>query len=325
MKSKCILINKTGGSNVLKYTNVELNELGSNDVLIKHKAIGVNYIDIYHRSGVNPVDLPFIPGLEGSGEVIEVGVDVKEFFVGDRVAYCTAMSGGYSEYRTIDVNLLIKVPSFISFDNIAAILLKGLTAEYLVHRAYRVTHGDIVLVHAAAGGVGTILCQWLKVLGATVIGTVGSDFKSEYAKKHGCDYTINYKTEDVVNAVKDITSNTGVAVVYDSVGKDTLNSSIKCLSPFGYLIGYGNASGIPDPIPPMTLAQHGSLFYTRPRLADYCFKREDLLRSADSLFKFYNNNLQVEIGNIFHLKNAKDAHDAISKRTTLGSTILLTS
>jgi len=323
MYTNNIVINKTGDVDVLEYQKEVLGTPKFGEVVLKHKAIGVNYIDIYHRSGVNPVSLPFVPGLEGAGIIEAVGDGVDDFVVGDRVAYCTAPSGAYSEYRVIDSDILIPLPEYIDFEIAASILLKGLTADYLVRRVHKISQGDIVLVHAAAGGVGTILCQWLKKIGAIVIGTVGSLEKSEFAKKHGCDYTILYREENVSQIVNRITGNQGVSIVYDSVGKDTFNISLDCLSPFGCLVGFGNASGLPEPIPPMLLAQHGSLFFTRPRLADYCSKREDLLVAAENLFDFYREGLIVEIANKFMLKDVKKAHEDIAMRSTTGSTILL--
>ena len=323
MKTKAICINKTGGPEVLTLENVIINPLEPNEVLIKHEAIGINFIDIYHRTGINPLPLPFIPGLEGSGVIEKVGRDIHDFSVGDRVAYCTGSVGSYCLRRSFPADKLVPLPEDINFQDAAAILLKGLTAEYLIHRAYKVRSGEKVLIHAAAGGVGSILCQWLKKLEAIVIGTVGSSEKAAYAEEHGCDFTILYPEEDVVSRVLELTDGKGVSVVYDSVGKETFNISLNCIARRGYFISFGNASGLVDPISPMLLAKKGSLFFSRPSLMDYCSTQNELIKSAESLFNFFRNGLKININSRLPLHNVKEAHEILENRSTKGSTILI--
>ncbi len=323
MNTKAITVYKTGGPEVLTLNEVEISQLQQHEVLIKNEAVGLNFIDIYHRNGINPLLLPFIPGFEGAGVVEKIGAGVKAFQEGDRVAYCTATVGSYCKHRSLPADKLVPLPDDVSFQDAAAMLLKGLTAEYLVHRAYKVHPMEKVLLHAAAGGVGTILCQWLKKIGATVIGTVGSPEKAEFAKKHGCDHTILYQEEDVVAVVSELTDGQGVQVVYDSVGKTTFDVSLNCLGRRGYFVCFGNASGLPDPIPPMLLAQKGSLYFTRPRLVDYCAERDELLEAAETLFEFYRKGLKVEIEQKFALEDAEQAHRYLESRLTKGSSILL--
>ncbi len=325
MKTKAVCIKKTGGPEVLKLENVEINPIKPNEVLIKHEAIGLNFIDIYQRTGINPLPLPFIPGLEGSGVIEEVGRDVLNFNIGDRIAYCTASVGSYCERRSLPADKLVPLPEDISSQDAAAVLLKGLTAEYLIHRAYKVHSGQKVLVHAAAGGVGTILCQWLKKIGAIVIGTVSSSEKASYAEKHGCDFTILHKQEDLVSRVLELTDGNGVSVVYDSIGKETFNSSLDCIEKRGYFISFGNASGLVDPINPMILAKKGSLFFSRPSLMDYCSTKDELLKSSESLFKFIRDGLNVNINNKIPLDEVEKAHKMLESRSTKGSTILIPS
>lgn len=323
MKTKAICINKTGGPEVLTLKKVNIRPLGPNEVLIKQKAIGINFIDIYHRTGINPLPLPFIPGLEGSGVIEKIGKSVNNFKTGDKVGYCTGPIGSYCQYRVFPQDKLIPLPEDINFHDAAGMLLKGLTAEYLVNRAYKVRPGEQVLLHAAAGGVGTILCQWLKKRDAIVIGTVGSPEKAAYAEEHGCDFTILYKKEDVVSRVLELTDGKRVSVVYDSVGKDTFDISLNCIARRGYFISFGNSSGLVDPISPMVLAKKGSLFFSRPSLMDYCFTQNELLKAAESLFNFFRNGLKINIENKFTLEEVKKAHELLENRFTKGSTILL--
>tara|TARA_B100000315_G_C14505403_1_gene554369 strand:+ start:123 stop:1100 length:978 start_codon:yes stop_codon:yes gene_type:complete len=323
MKTKAICINKTGGPEVLTLKKVNIKKLEPNEVLIKHEAIGLNFIDIYHRTGVNSLPLPFIPGLEGSGVIEEIGSCVKEFNKGDRVAYCTGPVGSYCQHRSFPADKLVPLPDDVDFQDAAAMLLKGFTAEYLIHRAYKVRPGEEVLLHAAAGGVGTILCQWLKKLGAIVIGTVGSPEKAAYAMEHGCDFTILYREEDVVSRVLELTDGQGVSVVYDSVGKETFNISLNCIARRGYFISFGNSSGLVAPFLPMLLAEKGSLFFSRPSLMDYCSTQNELLKASESLFNFFRNGLKINIDSRLPLEEVKKAHEVLENRLTKGSTILL--
>jgi len=323
MQTNAICVSKTGGPDMMNWQPVALGSPGPTDVLLEHKALGLNFIDVYHRSGVNPVPLPFTPGVEGAGVVLSVGRDVAKFQAGDRVAYCTGVPGGYAEHRIVPADILVRIPENISYETTAAMLLKGLTTEYLIRRAYPVQQGDTVLFHAIAGGVGTLACQWLKKLGATVIGTVGSEEKAAFAKAHGCDHTILYRSEDIKTRVHEITNGKGVPVVFDSVGKTTFAASLDCLSPCGYMLCFGNASGPVDPVALTTLLQKGSLFLSRPSLAHYCATPQDLTAAANTLFETYTDGLDVHIGNRFSLKDAADAHRHLESRQTTGSTILI--
>ncbi len=323
MSEQAILVSAFGGPEQLVWSRRPLAKPGPGEVLVEHKAVGLNFIDTYHRRGVAPLDLPFTPGLEASGVVVAVGEGVAGFATGDRVGYCTGAPGAYAEARVIPADLLIPLPDSCSFNQAAAILLKGLTVEYLIRRTYAVQSGDTVLFHAAAGGVGLIACQWLKRLGATVIGTAGSEEKAALAKAHGCDHVILYEKEDIAARVRELTGGRGVPVVYDSVGAATLEASLDCLAPRGLLACFGASSGPPRPVSAQDLQSRGSLFFSRPSLAHYAASREELLAGAEALFGVLGEGLKVEINQRFPLKDAAEAHGALESRKTTGCTLLL--
>ena len=322
---KAIRIHITGSPEVLQWEDVEINRPGTGEVHLRHEAIGLNFIDVYHRTGLYPLPgLPAVLGMEGAGTVAAVGEGVTEFQKGDRVAYAGIPPGAYAEERIIPAHRLIKLPEAISFQQAAAMMLQGMTARYLLYGCYPVKAGDVVLVQAVAGGVGTIVCQWAKHLGATVIGTVGSDEKVALARAHGCDYPINYTQDDFQLRVREITDNQGVNVVYDSVGEPTFNKSLNCLKPLGTMVSFGQAAA---PVPPMDiglLAAKGSLFLTRPSLMTYTEKREDLLAHAADLFKVVESGaVKIEIRQTYALKEAAQAHRDLEARKTSGSTVLI--
>ena len=324
MKTNAIRVHKTGGPEEMVLESLDVNDPREDEVIIRQKAIGLNFIDTYFRSGLYPAPLPTPIGMEAAGVIEELGPGVTEFEVGDRVAYASSPLGSYSELRVFPTKNLVKIPDDISDETAAAIMLKGMTAEYLVRRTYRVSSGETVLFHAAAGGVGLIACQWLKALGATVIGTVGSNEKVELAKANGCDHTILYKEESFVEKVKDITNGTGVPVVYDSVGKDTALLSLDCLSPLGLLVIFGNSSGNAPPIEPGLLAAKGSLYVTRPTLFNYNDTREKLLESANQVFdKVRKSEISIKIGAKYDLKDAVQAHKDLESRKTSGCVLLM--
>jgi NADPH:quinone reductase len=317
-----IRIRQTGGPEVLQWEEVEVGEPGPGQVKLRQEAAGLNFIDVYHRTGLYPQQPPFTPGVEGAGMVEAVGPDVDNLNAGDRVAYAGPI-GGYAEERLIDAGRLVKLPESISSEQAAGMMLQGMTAHMLLRSVHRVQAGETILIHAAAGGVGLIVCQWAKALGATVIGTVGSDEKAELARAHGCDHPIVYTREDFVVKVGRITNGEKLPVVYDSVGRDTFTKSLDCLRARGLMVSFGNASGPVDPFPPAILAQKGSLFLTRPTLYDYIGKRADLERAAGELFDVVTSGkVKVEIKQRFALKDAADAHRALEERSTEGSTIL---
>ena len=319
-----ICIEQHGGPEVLVYKEVTVGKPGPGEVRIKHTAIGLDFIDVYHRTGLYPVPTPIIPGLEGAGIIEEVGENVSDLAVGDRVCYPAGPIGSYSTERLMPASRLVKTPDFISDEEAAAIMLKGCTVEYLIRRTYEVQKGDTVLFHAAAGGVGLLACQWLNALGATVIGTVGNDEKAELAKANGCHHTINYTSENFTERVKEITDGKGVPVVYDSVGKDTFMGSLDCLKPRGMMVTFGNATGAVEPFEPGLLNQKGSLYITRPSLMAYAATREDLELSTNSVFDAVKSGaLKVAINQRFDLKDAADAHRTLEARKTTGQTILL--
>lgn len=321
--TSAIRIHETGGPEVLKWEEVTVGEPGPGEVRLRHTAVGLNYIDVYFRTGMYPAEPPFTPGLEASGVVEALGDGVTDLDVGDRVAYAAPPPGAYSEARLMNADRVVKVPDGISDELAAAMMLKGMTAHYLLRRTYRVKAGDTILFHAAAGGVGLIACQWAKSLGATVIGTVGSDEKAELAAAHGCDHPIVYTRENFVERVKSITDGAGVPVVYDSVGKDTFMNSMECLSPLGTMVLFGASSGPVAPFDPGLLAAKGSLFLTRPTLMTYTAKRDDLVAAAKELFKVVESGaVKLEINQRFPLENAAEAHRALEARKTTGSTIL---
>ena len=323
--TRAMRIHETGGPEVLRWEEVEVTRPGPGEARIRQTAIGLNFIDTYHRSGLYPLpSLPATLGMEGAGVVEEVGPDVHEVKVGDRVAYAAAPIGAYGEVRLMPAHRLVVLPDDISDVQAAGMMLKGMTTEYLVRRTHQVRVGDTILVHAAAGGVGLILCQWAKHLGTTVIGTVGTEEKAKLARAHGCDHPVIYTREDFVARVKELTSGAGVPVVYDSVGKDTFLRSLDCLQPRGLLVSYGKSSG---PIPPFNvgvLSSKGSLFLTRPTLMTYTAKREDLLTSAAELFAVVRTGVvKIEIKQTYALKDATIAHRDLEARRTTGSTVLV--
>lgn len=322
--TKAIRIHETGGPDVLKWEDVDVGAPGEGQIRVKHAAVGLNYIDVYHRSGLYPVELPSGIGLEGAGTVEAVGDGVSDLREGDRVAYAAPPIGAYAEARLMPADRVVKVPDGIDDRTAAAMMLQGMTVQYLIRRTYRVQKGDTVLFHAAAGGVGLIACQWLKHLGATVIGTVGSADKAELAKAHGCTHTINYREEDFAERVRELTDGAGVPVVYDSVGKDTFEGSLKCLRPLGMLVGFGNASGAVPPFDLGRLAQLGSLYTTRPTLMTYTAKREDLVTSANELFDVVlSDTVKINVNQTYPLREAAQAHRDLEARKTTGSTVLL--
>jgi NADPH2:quinone reductase len=296
----------------------------SGEATVRHHAIGLNFIDTYHRTGLYPLPLPSGLGLEGAGIVEAIGAGVTEVKVGDRVAYAGGPPGAYAELRNIPAHRLLRLPEAIPFETGAAMMLQGLTSAYLLRRTYRVQPGDAVLIHAAAGGVGLIACQWARALGATVIGTVGSPAKAELAMAHGCHHVINYSTENFTQRVREITGGEGVAVVYDGVGKDVFMGSLDSLRTLGMLVTYGNASGPVPPFDPLLLSQKGSLFVTRPTLMHYTAKRADLEALGAELFDMVGSGkVRIEVNQRYALKDAAQAHRDLEARKTTGSTILI--
>ncbi len=321
--AQAIRIHEHGGPEVLKWEALDVGAPGPGQVRLKHTAVGLNYIDTYQRSGLYKMPLPFIPGSEGAGVVEAVGPDVKELKVGDRVAYAGAL-GAYAEVRLAPADKLVKLPDGVPDQQGAAMMLQGMTVQYLIRRTYTVKKGDTILVHAAAGGVGLIMCQWAKHLGATVIGTVSTEEKAALAKAHGCDHPILYTKEDFVAKVKDITKGAGVPVVYDSVGKDTFYKSLDCLAPLGLMASFGQSSGPYGPVDVGILAAKGSLFLTRPSLGTYTAKREDLVKTANDLFDVVKSGaVKINVSQTFPLKNAADSHRALEGRKTTGSVVLV--
>jgi NADPH2:quinone reductase len=319
-----IRFHKTGGPEVLVWEEVTVGKPGPGEARIRHTAVGLNFVDIYNRSGLYPVQLPSGLGAEGAGVVEEVGAGVTDLKPGDRVAYGVSPLGAYAEARLIPADRLLKLPDSIDDRTAAAMMLKGLTAQYLIRQTYRVKAGDTILLHAAAGGVGVILSQWAKHLGATVIGTVGSEDKAKLAKAHGCDHTILYNKEDFVARVKDITGGKMVQVVYDSVGKDTFLKSLDCLAPLGLVALFGQSSGNVEPLNLGLLAQKGSLYVTRPTLFTYAAKRENLVAMARELFDVVASGaVKIEVHQTYALKDAAKAHADLAARKTTGSTVLL--
>jgi NADPH:quinone reductase len=322
--TKAIRIHSNGGPEVMAWEDMTLAEPGPREARVRHTAVGVNFIDCYHRTGLYPVPLPSGLGTEGAGVVEAVGAEVVEVKAGDRIAYAGGPLGAYSERRILPADRLVPLPHDIADAQAASMMLKGMTVQYLLRRAFPVTAGDTILIHAAAGGIGLIACQWAKHLGATVIGTVGSSDKAALAKAHGCDHTILYRSEDFSTRVRDITDGKGVAVVYDSVGADTFMKSLDCLKPLGMMVSFGQSSGKVAPFDPGILAAKGSLFLTRPTLATYVAQRADLMSTAAELFDMVKRDfVKIEAARTFPLSNAADAHRALESRTTTGSTILV--
>jgi NADPH2:quinone reductase len=317
-----IRVHEVGGPEVLRWEAIDVGDPGPGQVRLRHEAVGLNFIDVYHRTGLYPQPLPFIPGTEGAGIVTALGSGVAELQLGDRVAYAGPI-GAYAEERLIDADRLVKLPDGISSEQAAAAMLQGMTVDMLLRRVHRVEPGETILVHAAAGGVGLILCQWAKALGATVIGTVSTDEKAELARAHGCDHPIVYTREDFVAEVERITGGAKVPVVYDSVGKDTFAKSLDCLAPRGLMVSFGNASGPVEPISPLLLSQKGSLFLTRPTLFSYVATRPELEAAAGELFTMIlGGKVKVEVKQRFALEDAAEAHRALEARKTTGSTVL---
>jgi len=309
----------------MRWEQIKVAAPGAGEVQLRQTAVGLNFIDVYHRSGLYPLpSLPAIIGMEGAGEVLCIGAGVTDVKPGDRVAYAGVPPGAYATERLMPAHRLVKLPPQISDQSAAAMMLQGMTAQYLLRRTYPVQPGDTILFHAAAGGVGLIACQWAKSLGARVIGTVGSPEKAKLARAHGCDHTILYNEQDFVSQVKEFTNGEGVAVVYDSVGKDTFLKSLDCLRPMGMLVSFGQSSGPVTSFDPGLLAQKGSLFLTRPSLMTYTAKREDLLASAKDLFAVLTSNaVKIEINQQYPLAEAAQAHRDLEARRTTGSTILI--
>jgi NADPH2:quinone reductase len=318
-----IRIHETGGPEVLRWEGVEVGCPGPGEARVCHTAVGLNFIDVYHRSGLYKLPLPAVPGSEGAGVVEEVGPGVTEVKAGDRVAYAGVV-GAYSQVRLVRADRLVPLPEDIEDGTAAAMMLKGMTAQYLLRRTCPVQRGDIVLIHAAAGGVGLIACQWAKHLGATVIGTVSTDEKAALARGHGCDYPVVTSRESFVSRVKEITGGRGVRVVYDSVGKDTFEGSLDCLQPLGMMVSYGNSSGPVAPISPLVLSTKGSLFLTRPALMTYTARRENLLATAAELFEVVRSGaVRVEVHRTYPLAEVAQAHRDLEARRTTGSSVLL--
>lgn len=316
-----IVIQKPGGPEEMRWEEVQVGAPGAGEVRLNQTAVGLNYIDCYHRSGLYPLEMPAGIGMEAAGTVEEVGAGVTDLSVGDRVAYACPPPGSYAEVRNMPADKVVKLPDSIDNETAAAMMLQGMTVQYLIRSTYRVQSGETVLFHAAAGGVGLIACQWLKQLGVTVIGTVGSDEKAELAKAHGCDHTIIYTRENFVDRVQEITDGAGVPVVYDSVGADTYPGSLDCLAPRGMMVSFGNASGPISNFDPGLLAAKGSLFFTRPTLMTYTASREDLVASANDLFEAVEKGVKIEIHQRYALKDAAQAHTDLEARKTTGSTI----
>jgi NADPH2:quinone reductase len=318
-----ILIHANGGPEVLSLEESDPGKPAAGEVQIRHTAIGVNYIDVYDRTGLYPVSLPSGLGREAAGVVTALGRGVRGFRVGERVAYVYPSPGAYSEVRNVPAERIVKVPRGVSDEQAAALMLKGLTAHFLIRRTYKVARGDTILVHAAAGGVGLILCQWAKALGAKVIGVVGSEAKAELARKYGCRHVLISGRDELVAGVRSLTKGAGVAVVYDAVGKDTFMDSLDCLRRLGMMVTFGNASGPPPPVSPLELTKRGSLFLTRPTLFNYIASRAELDAAARELFAAVRTKkVRIVIGQKYPLSRAADAHRDLEGRRTTGSTVL---
>ena len=319
-----IRFHQHGGPEVLKIEDLDPGRPQPGEAQVRHTAIGLNFIDVYDRTGLYPAELPSGLGREAAGVITALGRRVRGFKVGDRVAYVHPKPGAYSEVRNVPADRMVKVPRGISDEEAAALMLKGLTAQYLLRRTYRVARGDAILVHAAAGGVGLLLCQWAKALGARVIGVVGSDPKAELARRHGCKHVLILGREPLAAEVRKLTKGEGVAVVYDSVGKDTFMESLDCLRPLGMMVTYGNASGPPPAVSPLELSKRGSLFLTRPTLFNYIATRQALDAAARELFTAVKSRaVRVRIGQRYALTDAAQAHRDLEGRRTTGSTVLV--
>ena len=321
---KSVVISKTGGPEVLEIKDIKLEDPKSGEVLIKNKAIGLNYIDTYHRSGLYPVELPSNIGIEGAGIIEKVGPDVENFQVGDRVAYASMPIGSYSTHRIFPTKKLVKVPNEIELENVVTLMTKGFTVFYLLHKTYIVKSGDTILFHAAAGGVGQIFCQWAKSLGCIVIGTVGSDEKIEIAKSNGCKHVINYSKENFAEKVKEITNGEGVPVVYDGVGKKTFDGSIECLKTRGMMVSFGNASGPLDPCNVTKSLAPKGLYLTRPSIVHYTSTKEELDEAANKVFEMYiSKKFTLNIFKKYPLSDIVNAHKDLEARKILGPAVII--
>jgi NADPH2:quinone reductase len=323
--SKAIVMNQTGGPDVLQWVEFDPGPPGKSEALIRQEAVGLNFIDVYHRTGLYPLPtMPAIPGMEGAGVVEAVGEEVTEVAAGDRVAYAGLPPGAYAQCRNMPADRLIRLPEKITAEQAAAMMLQGMTARYLLYGCYPVKRGDVILIHAAAGGVGSIVCQWARHLGATVIGTVGTEEKAALARANGCDHPVNYSRENFVERVREITAGKGVHVVYDSVGQATFMQSLDCLRPRGTMVSFGQASGPVQPLDIGLLSAKGALFLTRPTLMTYTAKREDLVAHSDDLFDVVlKGKVSIEIRQRYPLADAARAHRDLEARKTTGSTILI--
>jgi len=322
--SKAIRMSRTGGPEVMELVDVEVGPPGPGEATVRHEAIGINFIDVYFRTGLYAQPLPNGLGQEGAGVVDAVGEGVTEVKVGDRVAYAARPNGAYSQARNMPANILVVLPEKIAFDTAAAMMLQGMTVQYLLHQTAQLKAGDTVLFHAAAGGVGLIACQWARIMGVNLIGTVGSDEKAALAIENGAAHAINYKRENFTEKVKEITGGKGVSVVYDSIGKDTFTGSLDCLAPRGLMVSFGNASGPVAPFAPSELQSRGSLYVTRPTLPHYTATREDLEATAKSLFGVVaSGEVKIAINQRYNLADVGQAHIDLESRKTTGSSILL--
>ena len=321
---RAIKIKKPGGPEVLDLEDINLNKPNKNEVLIEHTSIGLNYIDTYHRSGLYPLEMPSGLGMEASGIIKEIGPDVSEFSIGDRVSYAGVPLGAYSTHRIYNTKNLVKVTKEIDLDIAASIMTKGLTTFYLLHKTYPVKQGETILFHAAAGGVGQIFCQWAKSLGCTIIGTVGSEEKISIAKKNGCDEVINYKNEDFTKKVLELTNGKGLSVVYDGVGKSTFEKSVECLKTRGMMISFGNASGPLDPINVTKTLQPKGLFFVRPSMGQYLNTKEELNEASKMLFeKITSGKVKIDIFKKYKLEDVQQAHTDLESRKIIGPAVII--
>ena len=322
--TRVVKIEKTGGPEVLKIESIELGKTGPEEVLIEQKAIGLNFIDTYHRSGLYPIELPSGIGVEGSGIIKKIGSKVKDFSIGDHIAYSGVPLGAYSSERNYPTKNLVKIPEEINFNVAATLMTKGLTAYYLLYKTYPISPNETLLFHAAAGGVGQIFCQWAKSLGCKVIGTVGSDEKITIAKKNGCDFVINYSTEDFAAKVLELTKGKGVPVVYDGVGKNTFEGSIECLKMRGMLVSFGNSSGSVTNIDVKKMIQPKSLYFTRPTMFHYLATKNELNEGADKLFeKISLGKIKIEIFKQYKLEDVVQAHKDLEARKIIGPAVII--
>ncbi|MGH8779095.1 quinone oxidoreductase family protein [Paraburkholderia sp.] len=322
--TKAIRFDRTGGPEVMKWVDVEVGDPADGEIRVKQHAVGLNFIDVYFRTGLYPLPLPGGLGMEAAGEVTAVGSGVTGLQAGDRIAYVARPPGAYAQERVLPAKDVVKLPDGVSYEQAASAMLQGLTVQYLLRRTYPVKAGDTILIQAAAGGVGLLACQWAKALGATVIGTVSSDEKAEIAKAHGCDYPIVYTRENFTKRVREITNGAGVPVVYDSIGKDTFTASLDCLAPLGLFVSFGNSSGPLPPIDSSEFAGRGSLFFTRPTLFTYTAKRSDYDAMSTELFDMLQSGkVKTSINQRYALADVGQAHEDLEARKTTGSTVLL--